>query len=202
MLVGYMRVSSENERQTLDLQHDALIHAGVDPRHIYQDKASGARDDRKGLQQALDYLKAGDCLVVWKLDRLGRSLSHLVTIVEEFKKKGIAFKSLTEQMDTTTPHGEFFFGIFGSLAQYERALTKERIMAGLSAARKRGKRGGRPRAISEEKMRAISEALSSGTSKAAICRTFNVKRTTLYDALGSWNSPITSAIPVTDLVAS
>jgi DNA invertase Pin-like site-specific DNA recombinase len=172
MLVGYMRVSSENERQTLDLQHDALIHAGVDPRHIYQDKASGARDDRKGLQQALDYLKAGDCLVVWKLDRLGRSLSHLVTIVEEFKKKGIAFKSLTEQMDTTTPHGEFFFGIFGSLAQYERALTKERIMAGPSAARKRGKRGGRPRAISEEKMRAISEALNSGTSKAAVCRTF------------------------------
>jgi DNA invertase Pin-like site-specific DNA recombinase len=89
-------------------------------------------------------------------------------------------------MDTATPHGEFFFGIFGSLAQYERALTKERIMAGLSAAKKRGRQGGRPRAISEEKMRAISEALSTGTSKAAVCRTFNVKRTTLYDALGAY----------------
>jgi DNA invertase Pin-like site-specific DNA recombinase len=186
MLVGYMRVSSDNDRQALDLQYDALINAGIDPRHIFQDKASGARDNREGLQKALDYLKPGDCLVVWKLDRLGRSLPHLISIVDGFKKKGIAFKSLTEQMDTATPHGEFFFGIFGSLAQYERALTKERIMAGLSAAKKRGRQGGRPRAISEEKMRAISEALSTGTSKAAVCRTFNVKRTTLYDALGAY----------------
>jgi DNA invertase Pin-like site-specific DNA recombinase len=181
-----MRVSSDNDRQALDLQYDALINAGIDPRHIFQDKASGARDNREGLQKALDYLKPGDCLVVWKLDRLGRSLPHLISIVDGFKKKGIAFKSLTEQMDTATPHGEFFFGIFGSLAQYERALTKERIMAGLSAAKKRGRQGGRPRAISEEKMRAISEALSTGTSKAAVCRTFNVKRTTLYDALGAY----------------
>jgi DNA invertase Pin-like site-specific DNA recombinase len=186
MLVGYMRVSSDNDRQALDLQYDALINAGIDPRHIFQDKASGARDNREGLQKALDYLKPGDCLVVWKLDRLGRSLPHLISIVDGFKKKGIAFKSLTEQMDTATPHGEFFFGIFGSLAQYERALTKERIMAGLSAAKKRRRQGGRPRAISEEKMRAISEALSTGTSKAAVCRTFNVKRTTLYDALGAY----------------
>jgi DNA invertase Pin-like site-specific DNA recombinase len=184
MLVGYMRVSSDNDRQALDLQYDALIHAGIDPRHIFQDKASGARDNREGLQKALDYLQPGDCLVVWKLDRLGRSLIHLISIVDGFKKRGVAFKSLTEQMDTTTPHGEFFFGIFGSLAQYERALTKERIMAGLNAAKKRGKQGGRPKAISDEKIRAISEALNSGTSKAAICRTFNVKRTTLYDALG------------------
>jgi DNA invertase Pin-like site-specific DNA recombinase len=183
MLVGYMRVSSDNDRQALDLQYDALIQAGVDPRHIFQDKASGARDNREGLQKALDYLQPGDCLVVWKLDRLGRSLPHLISIVEGFKKRGVAFKSLTEQMDTTTPHGEFFFNIFGSLAQYERALTKERIMAGLDAAKKRGKRGGRPRAISDEKIQAISEAISSGTSKAAVCRTFNVKRTTLYDAL-------------------
>jgi DNA invertase Pin-like site-specific DNA recombinase len=183
MLVGYMRVSSDNDRQALDLQYDALILAGVDPRHIFQDKASGARDNREGLQKALDYLQPDDCLVVWKLDRLGRSLPHLISIVEGFKKRGVAFKSLTEQMDTTTPHGEFFFGIFGSLAQYERALTKERILAGLDAAKKRGKRGGRPRAISEEKIQAITEALSSGSSKAAICRTFNVKRTTLYDAL-------------------
>jgi DNA invertase Pin-like site-specific DNA recombinase len=195
MLVGYMRVSSDNDRQVLDLQYDALIQAGVDPRHIFQDKASGARDNRDGLLKALDYLQTGDCLVVWKLDRLGRSLPHLISIVEGFKKKGIAFKSLTEQMDTTTPHGEFFFGIFGSLAQYERALTKERIMAGLNAAKKRGKTGGRPRAISEEKMHAINEALSSGASKAAVCRTFNVKRTTLYDALGKIEIPMADLVP-------
>ena len=103
--------------------------------------------------------------------------------MESLKEKGIGFKSLTEQMDTTTPHGEFLFSVFGALAQYERALTRERIMAGLTAAKKRGKTGGRPRAISEEKMRAISEALGSGISKAAVCRTFNVKRTTLYDSL-------------------
>jgi DNA invertase Pin-like site-specific DNA recombinase len=203
MLVGYMRVSSDSDRQALDLQYDALIHAGVDPRHIYQDKASGARDNREGLQKALDYLQAGDCLVVWKLDRLGRSLPHLISIVEELKKKDIAFKSITEQMDTTTPHGEFFFNIFGSLAQYERALTTERIMAGLSAAKKRGKRGGRPKAISKEKMQAILEALNSGTSKAAICRTFNVKRTTLYDALKSLTSSDGfNTNPMADLVPS
>jgi DNA invertase Pin-like site-specific DNA recombinase len=183
MLIGYMRVSSENDRQVLDLQYDALIQAGIDPRNIYQDKASGARDNREGLQKALDFLQPGDCLVVWKLDRLGRSLINLINIVEGFKKKGISFKSITEQMDTTTPHGEFLFSVFGALAQYERALTKERIMGGLAAAKKRGRIGGRPKAISAEKMIAIREALNSGTSKSAICRTFNVKRTTLYDNL-------------------
>ena len=183
MLVGYMRVSSENDRQVLDLQYDALIQAGVDPRNIYQDKASGAKDNREGLQKALDFLQTGDCLIVWKLDRLGRSLINLINIVEGFKTKGIGFKSITEQMDTTTPHGEFLFSVFGALAQYERALTKERIMAGLSAAKKRGKIGGRPGAISTETMLAIKEALNAGTSKAAICRTFKVKRTTLYDNL-------------------
>jgi DNA invertase Pin-like site-specific DNA recombinase len=183
MLIGYMRVSSENDRQALDLQYDALIQAGIDPRNIYQDKASGARDNREGLQKALDFLQSGDCLVVWKLDRLGRSLINLINIVEGFKKQGISFKSITEQMDTTTPHGEFLFSVFVALAQYERALTKERIMSGLTAAKKRGRIGGRPKAISAEKMIAITEALNSGTSKSAICRTFNVKRTTLYDNL-------------------
>jgi DNA invertase Pin-like site-specific DNA recombinase len=121
--------------------------------------------------------------VVWKLDRLGRSLSHLIHIVTNLQARGVAFRSLTEQMDTTTPHGEFLFNVFGSLAQYERALTKERIMAGLEAAKRRGKRGGRPHVISEETMHAIRLALKDGTSKAAVCRTFGVKRSTLYDAL-------------------
>ena len=183
MLVGYMRVSRDSNRQATDLQRDALIQAGVDERHLFEDKASGARDDRPGLARALAYVQPGDCLVVWKLDRLGRSLPHLLRIVTDLQSRGIAFRSLTEQMDTTTPHGEFLFSVFGALAQYERALTKERIMAGLEAAKRRGKRGGRPHAISEETLDAIRQALQNGASKAAICRTFGVKRSTLYDAL-------------------
>jgi DNA invertase Pin-like site-specific DNA recombinase len=183
MLVGYMRVSSDNDRQTTDLQRDALLTAGVAPRHLFEDKASGARDDRPGLQQALAYVRPGDCLVVWKLDRLGRSLSHLLHIVTTLQAQGVAFCSLTEQMDTTAPQGAVLFRFFGALAQYERALTQERIRAGLAAARRRGKRGGRPQAISPEKLEAILAALHAGASKASLCRTFGVKRTTLYDAL-------------------
>ena len=183
MLIGYMRVSSDNDRQTTDLQRDALIQAGVDARHLFEDKASGARHDRPGLAQALAYVRSGDCLVVWKLDRLGRSLSHLLHLVTDLQARGVAFRSLTEQMDTTTPHGELLFHVFGSLAQYERALTTERIMAGLEAAKRRGKRGGRPHAIRDETLEAIREAMQSGTSKSAVCRTFGVKRSTLYDAL-------------------
>ncbi|MGB1257895.1 MAG: recombinase family protein [Thiolinea sp.] len=183
MLIGYMRVSSDGDRQNTDLQRDALLNAGVDPRHLYEDKASGARDDRPGLKQALEFVCPGDCLVVWKLDRLGRSLPHLLGIVTSLQEKKVAFRSLTEQMDTTTPHGEFLFNVFGALAQYERALAKERIMAGLEAAKKRGRKGGRPNAISNEQLEAITEALNAGASKAAVCRTFGVKRSTLYDAL-------------------
>ena len=178
-----MRVSSDNDRQTTDLQRDALLTAGVDPRHVFEDKASGARDDRPGLQQALAYIRPGACLVVWKLDRLGRSLSHLLHIVSTFQAQGVAFRSLTEQMDTTTPQGAFLFSVFGALAQYKRAVTQERIRAELEAARRRGKRGGRPQAMSPEKLEAILAALHAGASKASLCRTFGVKRTTLYDAL-------------------
>jgi DNA invertase Pin-like site-specific DNA recombinase len=112
MLVGYMRVSSTDDRQTVDLQRDALVAAGVDHRHLQTDKASGARDDRPGLKACLDYLNAGDTLIVWKLDRLGRSLPHLLAIVTDLKTRGIAFRSLTEQMDTTTPHGDLLFSLF------------------------------------------------------------------------------------------
>ena len=120
MLVGYMRVSSDSDRQTTDLQRDALLNAGVDERHLFEDKASGARSDRSGLAKALDFVRAGDCLVVWKLDRLG--------------------SSLTEHMDTTTPQRTFPFIVFGALPQYERALARGRIMAGLEAIRKRRRR--------------------------------------------------------------
>jgi DNA invertase Pin-like site-specific DNA recombinase len=191
MLVGYMRISSADERQSVDLQRDALIAAGVDERHLYQDKASGARDDRPGLKACLEFLHAGDVLVVWKIDRLGRSLSHLIRIVEEIKIKGVAFRSLTEQMDTTTPHGEFLFNVFSSLAQYERALIRERVMAGLVAARRRGRKGGRPPALDPEKIEQIIAALEGGTSKASVCRTFKVPRSTLIDTLNrvGWTGP-------------
>ena len=189
MLVGYMRVSSDNDRQSTDLQRDVLLAAGVDPRQLFEDKASGARDTRPGLQQALDYVRSGDCLVVWKLDRLGRSLSHLLHIIITLQVQGVAFRSLTEQMDTTTPQGAFLFSVFGALAQYERALTQERIRAGLEAARRRGRRGGRPKAISPEQLEAILAALHAGASKASLCRSFGVKRTTLYDALARAAAP-------------
>src|SRR6478672_6346979 len=132
MLIGYMRVSSADERQSVDLQRDALIAAGVDERHLHQDRASGARDDRPGLKACLADLRPGDVLVVWKLDRLGRSLSHLIRIIDELKGRGVAFRSLTEAIDTTTAHGAFLFNLFGSLAEYERALIRERVAAGLA----------------------------------------------------------------------
>lgn len=183
MLIGYMRVSSTDDRQSVDLQRDALLSAGVDDRHLHQDKALGARDDRPGLKACLDDLRNGDCLVVWKLDRLGRSLPHLLSIITDLKGRGVAFRSITEQMDTTTPHGELLFSIFGALAQYEHALTRERVMAGLAAAKRRGKRSGRPLALNQEKIDQIVSALKSGTSKAAVCRTFDVPRSTLIDTL-------------------
>lgn len=191
MLVGYMRVSSADERQSVDLQRDALIATGVDARHIHSDKASGARDDRPGLKTCLAWLKEGDTLVVWKLDRLGRSLSHLLDIIGDFRERGIAFRSLTEHMDTATAQGELLFSMFGALAQYERALTRERVMAGLAAARRRGRRGGRPPAIDAEKIAAITVALEGGASKAAICRNFSVPRSTLIDTLAriGWTPP-------------
>ena len=191
MHVGYMRVSSDSDRQTTDLQRDALVTAGVDTRHLFEDKASGARDDRPGLKKCLEYVKPGDTLVVWKLDRLGRSLSHLLTIVEELRQNGVAFRSLTEGMDTTTPHGELLFHIFGALAQYERALTKERVNAGLAAAKRRGRLGGRPAALSPEKLEAVIAALNSGTTKAAVCRNFSIPRSTLLDSLAraGWTGP-------------
>ena len=189
MLVGYMRVSSESDRQTTDLQRDALLAAGVDSRNLFEDHASGARDDRLGLTQVMEFVQPGDVLIVWKLDRLGRSLAHLLSIVTSLKDKQVAFRSLTEGMDTTTPSGELLFHVFGALAQYERALTQERVMAGLEAARRRGRIGGHPLAITGEKLDAILSALQSGMSKAAVCRNFGVKRTTLIETLNRVGLP-------------
>lgn len=139
----------------------------------------------------LDYLQAGDTLVVWKLDRLGRSLPHLLAILTDLRERGVSFRSLTEQMDTGTPHGELLFSLFGALAQYERALTRERIMAGLAAAKRRDRHGGRPKTIDAEKIELITAALAAGAIKSSVCRTFNVPRSTLADALEriGWSAP-------------
>jgi len=202
MLVGYMRVSSADDRQTVHLQRDALVAAGVDERHLHQDRASGARDDRPGLKECLDDLRQGDVLVVWKLDRLGRSLPHLLAIVTDLRKRGVAFRSLTEQMDTITPRGELLFGIFGSLAQYERALTREHVIAGLAAAKRRGRKGGRPPAIDSERVEQIVAALDAGASKASVCRSFKVARSTLLGTLTrvGWTGPPSNAAPADDPV--
>ena len=183
MLVGYVRVSTSDDRQSTDLQRDALSKAGVDQRNIYEDKLSGARDDRPGLKQCLEYLAEGDVLVVWKLDRLGRSLGHLLQILTGLKKRGIGFRSLTETIDTTTAMGNLLFQIFGALAEYERSLIQERVNAGLAAARKRGRVGGRPRKVEAEQIEAARRFISDGMTVSAAARSVGVKRSTLADAL-------------------
>ena len=183
MLVGYVRVSTADERQSTDLQRDALRTAGVDERHVYEDKVSGGRDDRPGLKACLDHLKAGDVLVVWRLDRLGRSLTHLVKIVAELLSRGVGLRSLSETIDTTTATGELVFHLFASLAQYERALVRERVVAGLEAARRRGRRGGRPRRLDAERVAAAKALLAEGRSLSAAARVMGVPRSTLADAL-------------------
>ncbi len=189
MLIGYMRVSSDSDRQNTDLQRDALLSAGVDERNLFEDRASGAKDARSGLAKALAFARPGDVLVVWKLDRLGRSLSHLLTIVSSLKESQVAFRSLTEGMDTTTASGELLFHLFSALAQYERSLIRERVVAGLAAAKRRGRTGGRPLALTGEKLEAILAALNGGMSKAAVCRNFGVKRSTLIDTLARIAGP-------------
>src|SRR5215510_14816119 len=143
MLIGYARVSTDE--QNLDLQRDALRNAGVAAKDIYTDKVSGIQSDRPGLEAALSHLRADDTLIVWRLDRLGRSLQHLIATVTSLKDQGVAFKSLTENIDTSTATGNIVFQIFGALAEFERNLIKERTVAGLNAARARGRIGGRPK---------------------------------------------------------
>src|SRR2546423_14717869 len=143
MLLGYARVSTDE--QNLDLQRDALLKAGVTAKDIYTDKVTGVKAERQGLSFALSHLREGDTLVVWRLDRLGRSLKHLIETITTLKEQGISFKSLTENIDTSTATGTLVFQIFGALAEFERNLIKERTVAGLNAARARGRTEGRPR---------------------------------------------------------
>lgn len=184
MLIGYVRVSSSDERQNTDLQRDAMAKAGVDERHLFEDKASGARADRPELKKCLDYLTEGDVLIVWKLDRLGRSLSHLMQIIKELRERKIGFRSLTESIDTTTPMGELMFHIFGALAQYERSLIQERINAGLEAARRRGRRGGRPRRVDDATLEVAKSLLADpARTVSGVAKAISVPRSTLVDSL-------------------
>jgi DNA invertase Pin-like site-specific DNA recombinase len=175
--IGYARVSTGLQDESL--QVDALQRTGAD--RILVDRVSGTVDDRPGLRSALECARAGDSLVVWRLDRLGRSLRHLIDVVRDLEARGLALISLTEQLDTSTPGGRLVFHVFGAMAEFERDLIRERTRAGLDAARARGKRGGRPRKLDEKKK---TQALTLHDDKtntiADICRTLRVGRTTLY----------------------
>lgn len=177
MLVGYCRVSTAD--QNLDLQKDALAKFGCE--EIQQDVASGAKSDRGGLKEAIKFLRKGDTLVVWKLDRLGRSLRDLINIVNELEQRHISFVSLQENIDTRTGNGKLFFHIFGALAEYEREIIRERTKAGLSAARARGRTGGRKRAMTDEQIEQARAMMSNSKLKIkAICQTLGVSKATLY----------------------
>jgi DNA invertase Pin-like site-specific DNA recombinase len=180
MLIGYARVST-NE-QNLDLQQDALKKAGISAKNLYTDKITGTKSERLGLEAAVTHLREGDTLVVWRLDRLGRSLKHLIETVTALKQQGIAFKSITENIDTSTATGQLVFHIFGALAEFERNLIKERTMAGLEAARARGRKGGRPRLNSAAGKVATAKKLYRDRTLTIpeICKTLHISKATLY----------------------
>ena len=183
-LIGYARVSKADGSQVLDLQIDALKKAGVDAKRIYKDHASGAKDDRPGLAECLRALREGDTLVVYKLDRLGRSLKNLVDTIEELTKRKISFKVLSgngANIETSTAAGKMFFGIFAALAEYERELIRERTIAGLAAARARGRRGGRKYALTPSQVQLISSAMKDRNTRVGeLCKQFGVVRQTVY----------------------
>jgi DNA invertase Pin-like site-specific DNA recombinase len=184
MLIGYARVSKADGTQSLDLQRDALTAAGVAESRIYLDHASGKRDDRPGLVACLKALQPGNTLVVWKLDRLGRDLAHLVATVRGLEENGVGFRVLAGQgaeIDTGTAGGRLIFGIFAALAEFERDLIRERVQAGLAAARARGRRGGAPYKMTHAKLRLAQAAMGKPeTSVGALCRELGVSSQTLY----------------------
>jgi DNA invertase Pin-like site-specific DNA recombinase len=192
MLIGYARVSKADGSQSLDLQRDALAAAGVAPERVYEDRASGARDDRPGLEACLQALRDGDVLVIWKLDRLGRTLAHLVGTVRDLSERGIGLRVLNGQgaeIDTTTPAGRLIFGLFATLAEFERDLIRERTLAGLAAARARGRKGGRKFALTKAQVRLAQAAMASrDTSVVALAAELGIRPVTLYryvDAQGN-----------------
>jgi len=188
MKLGYARISKADGSQTLDLQIDALAAAGVPPEHLYQDEASGKRDDRPGLEACLKALREGDILYVWKLDRLGRDLKHLVTTVRGLSDRGVGLSVLTGQganIDTTTSRGKLIFGIFAALAEFEGDLIRERTMAGLAAARARGRHGGRKFELTKNQIRFAQSAMANRDTRVAqLCEELDISRATLYRYVG------------------
>ena len=193
MLIGYARVSKADGSQSLDLQQDALRAEGVEAINLYHDLASGVRDDRPGLDSCLRALRRGDVLVVWKLDRLGRNLAHLVNTVQDLSTRGVGLRVLAgqgAQIDTTTAAGRLVFGIFAALAEFERELIRERTLAGLKAARARGRKGGRKFALSKAQVRLAQVRLAQAamahrdTSVSELCRELGIRPVTLYRYVG------------------
>jgi len=177
MKIGYARISTAD--QSLDLQTDALKAAGCEK--IFEDVASGAKDERRGLAEAVEYARAGDVLTVWKLDRLGRSLKHLIETVNQLHEKGVGFKSVQESIDTTTSGGKLVFHVFGALAEFERELIRERTNAGLQAARARGRTGGRKRKLTPKQIEMARAMMRDPNIKIdTICETLKVSKPTLY----------------------
>ena len=184
MLIGYARVSKSDNSQVLDLQIDALTNAGVKEENIYSDKISGSKDERPGLENCLKALREDDILVVYKLDRLGRNLKHLIQTVEDLTKRKIGFKVLSGQgvnIDTTTPAGKMIFSIFGALAEFERELIRERTIAGIQAARARGRMGGRKFNLTKAQVRLAEASMKNrDTSVTELCKELKITRATLY----------------------
>lgn len=176
MLIGYARVSTQD--QNLDLQIEALTKAGC--KKLFDDKISGSSKERPGLTKALEMLREGDTLVVWKLDRLGRSVKNLVDLVSELHKQGVQFKSLTNAIDTGTPSGRFFFHVMASLAEMERELTVERTRAGLEVARQLGRKGGRKRQMTDSKIESAKKLLANGIPPRDVAKNLGVSIPTLY----------------------
>jgi len=193
MLLGYIRISKSDGSQSLDLQRDALLAAGVAADRIYEDLASGRHDARPGLEACLKALRQEDTLVVWKLDRLGRNLRHLVTLVETLHQREVELKVVTgqgAQVDTTTANGRLVFGIFAALAEFEAELIRERTRAGLAAARARGRRGGRPRKMTKATLRmAIAAMVDREANATEVAQRLGIARTTLYLYLNGDGSP-------------
>jgi DNA invertase Pin-like site-specific DNA recombinase len=184
VLIGYMRVSKADGSQGLDLQRDALLAVGVKPSQLYEDQASGKKDDRPGLEACLKSLRDGDTLIVWKLDRLGRNLRHLVNTIHDLMERKSGFRVLSGQgtpIDTSTAGGRLIFGIFAALAEFERELIRERTIAGLSSARARGRNGGRPYTMTPAKLRLAQAAMAKRDSTVGdLCKELGVTRQTLY----------------------
>ncbi len=188
MLIGYMRVSTAD--QSLGLQRDALLAADVSPDRIYEDVCSGKSTERPGLARALDVARDGDAIVVWKLDRVGRSLPHVVGLVGDLQKRGVGLKVLTGDIDTTTPSGRLVFGIFATLAEFERDLIHERTMAGLVAARARGRAGGRPRVMTKQKVKAAMALMADRDNAARyVAHQLGVSLSTLYAYVDAKGEP-------------